>query len=146
MALLGKFVICLSIKQKWRKKKYLLSMHSSKWNPYICCLWSFLVSSFSRYQILVSDGVKSQCTAEITKETILISRVPMKFTILPGTESVTGVNFKLQTVGNFTICFRAQILNQVKMNVKCFEITKLRFNRVVPRLEICLFLICLYIS
>ncbi len=46
------------------------------------------------------------------------STIPLTLSFQPGVEEVTGWNSKVETIGNFTVCYRGVIVNEVSFPTK----------------------------
>ncbi len=71
------------------------------------------------------SGIDQSCVTELDKESFVPSRIPVTLRFVPGSEIVSGINMKIKTIGNFTLCFRGLIVNAVNKF--------LYFSLLVPR-------------
>eukprot|EP00794_Sanderia_malayensis_P008095 gene8095-8963_t len=68
----------------------------------------------THYAFGVTIGIKG-CRLELHREIIKPSRIPLTLRFVPGSETVPGISFKFNKIGNFTLCFRAVTVNMSQL-------------------------------
>ena len=56
---------------------------------------------------------RKQCTGHPTGQILKVPKIPLTLTIEPGVKAIKGVSLDIDTIGNFTFCYRAVISNKV---------------------------------
>eukprot|EP00112_Aurelia_sp_Birch-Aquarium-sp1_P008512 Seg194.3_Seg194.2 transcript_id=Seg194.3_Seg194.2/GoldUCD/mRNA.D3Y31 product="Coagulation factor VIII" protein_id=Seg194.3_Seg194.2/GoldUCD/D3Y31 len=65
----------------------------------------------SKYELTVVNG-HTQCLSQPTGIPVTVPSVPITLTFEAGIKAVKGVSLDIETVGNFTLCYRAVINNK----------------------------------
>eukprot|EP00794_Sanderia_malayensis_P007927 gene7927-8782_t len=68
----------------------------------------------TRYVLTIGSGLNRGCTSQLSSMNLVPSRVPLSLQFVPGSETVFE-NFNFQTIANYTICFRAVIINMTEI-------------------------------